>query len=515
MRFGARRDAGSVDAGRKLDFMRSFGSRAHARGNATRHLLQAVTASPCSDTELIQLEQTREGLATDPARVLVCSRVAVCQTIGYPRAISVRQIIPVVFGVALAGVFCPRFAQAAAQDAEAQELADQAIFTDYLQLDFKAAEKKLRDAIALCEKGSCSPTVHAQVYRDLAVIYITGLKRPDEGRKLLVKALRLDPRVALDADLTTPDLIRVFEQAQQDVANEPEAEEPAPPAKAAPAERKSDPKTSPEPEDDVAEEAPPPTGSLDDDASADCPPDFPGCEAIPDKTEDEDDDSADVDLGTVNWLSAGLQQDFLMFSGEAGVCGTERPEELSCFRAGDEFRDPTVEFTAGDGGEVGGGFRPATTRLLIGYDRVLFPNITVGARLGYAIGGGPTQPNGASFVPFHAEVRGAYWFAPIEIGKVRPYATLGGGLAQIDSSVTTELVDRGPQGQIPLDSTGQPQASRVTVWKKTGTTFASIGGGAMYPLTEKSGITAELKGVLLFPSAGMSVSLQAGYSHGF
>jgi hypothetical protein len=429
------------------------------------------------------------------------------------RSISVRQLIPVVFGVALASVFCPRFAHAAAQDAEAQELADQAIFTDYLQLDFKAGEKKLREAISLCEKGSCSPTVHAQVYRDLAVIYITGLKRPDDGRKLLVKALQLDPRVALDADLTTPDLIRVFEEAQQEVANEPEAA-PAAAPQSAPAGRKATPRPSPSPAPE-GEAEPAPTGSLDDDASADCPPDFPGCEAIPDKTSESEEDGDDVDLGTVNWLSAGLQQDFLMFSGETGVCGTERPEELSCFRAGDQFRDPTVEFTAGDGGEVAGGFRPATTRLLIGYDRVLFPNITVGARLGYAIGGGPTQPNGASFVPFHAEVRGAYWFAPIEIGKIRPYATVGGGLAQIDSSVTTQLVDRSAQGQIPVDPGGQPQASRVTVWKKTGTTFASLGGGAMYPLTEKSGITAELKGVLLFPSSGVSVSLQAGYSHGF
>lgn len=204
-----------------------------------------------------------------------------------------------------------------------------------------------------------------------------------------------------------------------------------------------------------------------------------------------------------------------MFGGDSGVCGTDRPAELSCFRAGDQYRDPTVEFTAGDGGEIAGGFRPATTRLLIGYDRVFFPNITLGARLGYAIGGGPAEPGGASFVPFHAELRGAYWFAPLEVGKLRPYATIGGGLAQIDSSVTTELVDRSPQGQIALDDDNQPRASRVTVWKKTGTTFAALGGGAMYPLNEKSGITAELKGVLLFPSSGMSVSLQAGYAHGF
>jgi len=427
----------------------------------------------------------------------------------------VRPKVPVAFGVlALATAFLSRDARAAAQDAEAQELADQAIFTDYLQLDFKAGEKKLRDAIALCEKGSCSPTVQAQVYRDLAVIYITGLKRQDDGRKLLVKALQLDPRVALDADLTTPDLIRVFEEAQQEVARKPEPTA-APPPKAAPPEsRKASRKAGAAPKPEPREAARAEGGSMDDDASADCPPDFPGCEAIPDKPE-EPDEEAGPDLGTVNWLSAGLQQDFLMFSGEAGVCGPERPAELSCFRAGDQFRDPTVEFTAGDEGEIAGGFRPATTRLLIGYDRVFFPNITIGVRLGYAIGGGPAEPGGAAFVPFHAELRGAYWFGPLEVGKVRPYATIGGGLAQVDSSVTTELVDQSPQGQIALDDNNQPRASRVTVWKKTGTTFGALGAGAMYPLNRESGITAELKGVVLFPSSGMSVSLQAGYSYGF
>ena len=425
-----------------------------------------------------------------------------------------RQFTPFIVGLTLAGVTAVAPAHAAPRDAEAQELADQAIFTDYLQLEFKAGEKKLLQAISLCEKGSCSPTVHAQVYRDLAVIYITGMKRLDEGRELLVKALRLDPRVALDADLTTPDLIRVFEEAEQQVEEEDEAakQQKARGVRAAAPEKAGRAAATSE------SEAAPPAGVVGgeslDDGSVDCPPDFPGCESIEEKSEaDAADDAAE--LGIVNWLSAGLQQDFLMFSGQSGVCGTDRPEELSCFRAGDRFRDPTVEGTAGDGGEVAGGFRPATTRLLIGFDRIFFPNISFGARLGYAIGGGPTAPNGAAFIPFHAELRGTYWFAPLEFGNIRPYATVGGGLAQIDSSVTTELVDRGPQGQIPVDDQGRPRASRVTVWKKTGTTFASLGGGAMYPLSDHGGITAELKGILLFPSSGASVSLQAGYTHGF
>lgn len=422
----------------------------------------------------------------------------------------------ILVGASAALALSPAASSAAPQDAQAQELADQAIFTDYLALDFKAGEKKLLKAIKLCEKGDCTPNVQAQVYRDLAVIYITGMKRQDDGKKLLVKALELDPRIALDADLTTPDLIRVFAEAKDEVAEkeaagpaeEPEAEE-EPRAKP----RAAEPKPKPEV---VAEEEEPPATSMDDTA-VDCPPDFPGCESLEEKqakaeAEAEEREEAAA-IGIPNWLSLGLQQDFLMFSGESGVCGAERPTELSCYRAGDTFRPGTATNTVGDGGEVAGGFRPATTRLLIGYDRVLFPNIAVGARVGYAIGGGPAEPGGPGFIPIHAELRGSYWFLPFELKKIRPYATVGGGLAQIDSSVTTEVVDRcDDPATCPV---GQVARSRVTVWKKTGTTFASLGGGAMYPLMKNGGITAELKGVILFPSSGMSVSLQAGYSLGF
>src|SRR5688572_6092907 len=279
-------------------------------------------------------------------------------------------------------------AWAASQDAAAQELADQAIFTDYLQLDFKAAEKKLKKAIQLCETGTCSPNVKAQVYRDLAVIYITGLKRSDAGKDLLVQALEIDSSLALDADLTTPELVRVFNAARQEVeerALRPKAapaEEPAPTA----AEDARGAKKPGKGKKGAAEEEPAPAASLDSpgpSGSVDCPPDFPGCEPVSDappedEADEEDEDEPAAELGIVNWLSAALQQDFLMFSGETGVCAPGKPEELSCYRANDVFRPATADNTAGNGGSVAGGFRLATTRLLIGYDRILFPNISAG-----------------------------------------------------------------------------------------------------------------------------------------
>jgi len=419
--------------------------------------------------------------------------------------------------------------QAATQDAAAQELADQAIFTDYLQLDFKSAEKKLKKAIQLCEKGTCSPNVTAQVHRDLAVIYITGMKRSEDGRQLLVKALHLDPNIALDADLTTPELIRVFAAAKEDVAQEDDARKAAGAtavvggaAVAAGSSSPSGPDEATGGTESGGESATesPAKGSMDEPTpgSIDCPPDFPGCKAVGEDTgATAESEQPKQDLGLRNWLSAALQQDFLMFSAAAGVCGPDQPEELSCYRAGDVYRPGTADNTAGDGGTVTGGFRLGTTRLMLGYDRVLLSNLSAGIRVGYAFGGGPTEPAGAAFVPIHAELRGTYWFGALERGKLRAFATLSGGLAQVDSSVTTEVVDRcaDPTATTPPCTTGEVALSKVTVWKKTGTTFAGLGGGALYPLDEHSGISAELKAVLLFPSSGLSVALQAGYTYGF
>lgn len=449
-----------------------------------------------------------------------------------------RSFRSLFWGVGLLALLPSTPVQAATQDAAAQELADQAIFTDYLQLDFKSGEKKLKKAIQLCEKGTCSANVAAQVHRDLAVIYITGMKRSEDGRQLLVKALHLDPNIALDADLTTPELIRVFAAAKEDVAQEESDRKAAVGAAAVggaavaagAASGDADVELTGEGTagESAAPDQSPAKGSMDDPSpgSIDCPPDFPGCKAVGEDTGAvAEPEEAAREIGVRNWLSAALQQDFLMFSAASGVCGPEQPDELSCYRAGDVYRPGTADNTAGDGGTITGGFRLGTTRLMLGYDRVLLPNISAGVRVGYALGGGPTEPEGAAFVPIHAELRGTYWFGPIEPGKLRAFATLSGGLAQVDSKVTTQVVDVcSPEaaaavgctvGQIPVDANGNPAPSTVTVWKKTGTTFAAIGGGALYPLDEHSGISAELKAVLLFPSSGVSVALQAGYTYGF
>lgn len=395
--------------------------------------------------------------------------------------------------IAITAALLPAIALAEGADVEAEQLAQQAIFDDYLRLDFKKAARKLRRALGLCKKAGCSSTIEAQILRDLAVVYVTGQNRKTKGKELLVKALGLDARIALDSDFTTPELVTVFSQAQR-IAQKKRA-------KLSPAGSKQQPTGLDEslPGENM-------TGS------EDCPPDFPGC-ASREKADDSEDISHAIDAdewSAEQWLTVSVQQDLLMLGNESGVCLANAPNELSCYRAGGTYRSP--DNTAGNGGTVDGGFQVATTRVLVGYQRQMFlPELRLGALVGYALSGGPSEPDGADFLPYHAEINGQYslqQFGP----AITPFVSVSVGVAQVDASVITEVVDQNPN---PVAGDALLIRSRVTVWKKTGTTFASLGGGARYPLGENGAITALGQFMYLFPSSGGSLSLQLGYAHRF
>src|SRR5262245_55968971 len=109
---------------------------------------------------------------------------------------------------ALVGTFTlhAAIAGAAPKDAEALELSKKAIYTDYLATKFADAEKKLKQALSLCKGSDCSDKVKAQIHRDLGVVYLGGMNRPDEGKAEFVEALRSDATITLDADLASPEI---------------------------------------------------------------------------------------------------------------------------------------------------------------------------------------------------------------------------------------------------------------------------------------------------------------------
>src|SRR5882672_2433456 len=104
-------------------------------------------------------------------------------------------------------------ARAAPKDAQALKLDDDAINNDYLATKFGDAEKKLKQGLAICGKGACSPNVVAQLHRDLAIIYVVA-SRPDEAKAQFVEALKVDPATALPKELTTPEIEAVFAAAK-------------------------------------------------------------------------------------------------------------------------------------------------------------------------------------------------------------------------------------------------------------------------------------------------------------
>jgi hypothetical protein len=211
-----------------------------------------------------------------------------------------------------------------------------------------------------------------------------------------------------------------------------------------------------------------------------------------------------------NWIGFAVQQDFLLLPSATSVCADA--VEYTCFEPSGAYYDPAAYGTepipeAAD--EIKGGFAVSTTRIMLSYDRTLGTHYELGARAGFAFGGGPQAPEGKAFFPAHIEVRASYWFGknPFASTGIRPYAILGGGLAQYDAKVKVQTYERDNNGQVlgPFD---------VIAWKKAGTSFVQGGMGALFPFDFKSGIIAEVKLMQTFSAGAFGANIQLGYQMG-
>lgn len=100
-------------------------------------------------------------------------------------------------------------------EASAKALQKKAMEEDYLATEFGKAKDKLEKALAACGADKCAPGVKALLQRDLGVVYVGGLNDKDKGQAAFAEALKLDPAVALDKDLTTKEITAVFEAAKK------------------------------------------------------------------------------------------------------------------------------------------------------------------------------------------------------------------------------------------------------------------------------------------------------------
>ena len=109
---------------------------------------------------------------------------------------------------------------------------DAAIDKHYLAMNMDLAESELTAAIQTCGGNKCSPEVEATLRRDLAMVYVAG-KKTRPAKEQMKQALRLDPALKLNPDLTTEELRKLYVQSGGGKA--PAKAEPKAAPKAAPA----------------------------------------------------------------------------------------------------------------------------------------------------------------------------------------------------------------------------------------------------------------------------------------
>ncbi len=379
--------------------------------------------------------------------------------------IILRQIIVVSPSAALALLFFATSATAEPKDGAATALAQEAMDGDYLATRFKAAEQKLKRAQRDCGRGGCSAQVQARLHRDLAVVYLAGLKKQDKGQKAMEAAVATDPTVQLSPDFATPELKQAFAQAggiEAEAAEEPVSAQRNPldgaPVAEAPA---------------LAEAAAPAGSSL------------------------------------LNWFSLSFQQDLLMYQETTGVC--TGAAQYQCFLSGESFGGPAFE---GSGNQLAAGVGFATQRLLLGYERVFIENLTLGARVGFAFGGSPkpTVPGASAFLPLHAELRASYWFgaAPFSGTGLRGFAGAAIGVGEVDGHVAVQYY-ADEAGYLAPNNSGR---GTLDAWRKTGHTIAALHAGLAFSFAEQHAVLLELRLLQMLGETAIGGAVNAGYAFG-
>jgi hypothetical protein len=356
----------------------------------------------------------------------------------------------------------PSSAAAEPKDREASALGKEAMDSDYLGTQFDDAEAKLQKALKTCGNQGCSGKVRAQLHLDLAIVYIAGLKKKDKGRKEMEAAIAADASIPLSDDFATPEVEKAYVAAGGVLSD---AEEPATADKD---EAETEPKTAPA----APEQAP----------------------------------ANDTSGARRNWLSAAFQLDLLSYQTTTGVCSGAA--QYQCFLQGQPYDGPIY---LGSGNQLQGGVGFATKRLLVGYERLLSDNLTAGIKLGFAFGGSPksSKPGASAFLPFHAELRGNYWFgsAPFARDGMRPYAGLAAGLGQVDGHVAVEYYENAM-------GYNAGAKGKLDAWRQTGKAFLGAHVGVAYAFTKEQQLFLELRILQLLGPAALGGAVNLGYAFG-
>ena len=348
-----------------------------------------------------------------------------------------------------------------AVEKKAAKLSSEALGPDFQAGHYNVSETKLREAIRICVPQVCSVGFMARLHRDIGFVYVGGLLRVEDGKDEFTAALSLDPTVALTPAMQFPDVMKVFTEVRTYLAGGFEPQGPVAPA-------------APEPP------APPP----------------------PPAPSDSDDSKGRLE----NWVSLSIQQDLVFHSKTAEACSAGSRYE--CFDATGQRKILVPgEYNTGGNQISGSGALPGTLRILVGYERVVHPHVTVGVKVGSVISGKARRMDtDSAFLFFHGEARAALWIGKDVFSKpgVRPYLFISGGIAEAAGKILVDF-------SVP----GDPNTYKLDAWKRSGHTFLGPGLGVMAAFSKNNGPLAELR-YMQFMSPNVPVlAFQLGYAFGF
>lgn len=240
----------------------------------------------------------------------------------------------------------------------------------------------------------------------------------------------------------------------------------------------------------------------------------------------EDEEAGGADTRT-SWIGAFFVPDVAFVSGD-DVCSKDGQQagNFLCLRSDGSRYEGTP--TQGNGNNITGGAGLATKRIVLAYDHVLGDVFSLGGRVGFAFGG--ASGGGASFLPVHLELRGTYWLGstPFASAGARPYLFLGGGLAQIDTKVSVQVLEDGKacgadttQKGAPCtkpaegDDRVEPRKQELEVYKRAGLAFAGGGVGIGYAPFDAMMLDIAVRASVTFPVVTPVISPEVGLRVGF
>lgn len=342
----------------------------------------------------------------------------------------------------------------------------------YLGTDFEGADVLLGAAIDKCGEDSCKQETLALLHVLHAEVLVSGLSRPDEARVAMRRALEMNPKLKLNAEVDSQALFEIYDEVKAEGDDDDESPEPQP----------EDPDEPEEPKEEIRR----------------------------------------------NWIRVAFMVDLQLRLAESDVCSplVRDGEGWVCSRTDDSvyLGVPTI----GQQDSVPTAMKLATMRATVGYERVLGDNFTLGLRAGYVfrpLRGG----NDDDFIPVHVEGRAAYWFGASPFHDiVRPNLFIAGGLGQsISGSSVTVVEDGGACGAEelisgdctrPTDPERSDPEARVqglTANKLSGPGFAGLGFGLSFSPTPLLMIDTGVRISATFPVFSLLVTPEAGVSFGF